>query len=126
MAYGYWGVPRGTLDVDVTVYTEIDGLEPVFEVLERLGARFDRSRALGLARRRVRFPDIEVLVWAAEDIALFKLLYFRSKDKVDIRTLVQVQREQLDLAYIRHWLHELVGPEDERTTWFERLIRETL
>lgn len=154
MAYGYWGVPRGTLDVDVTVFVDPEHLDPVLALLAGLGARFERDRALDLARRRgvfdvalrgirvdvyvpdiplydsargrrrrVRFMDVEVPVWAPEDIALFKLLYFRPKDKVDVETLVRVQSDALDLSYIRGWLTELVGTADERSVWFESVVR---
>lgn len=153
LSFGYWGVPRGTADVDVTTFLRPEELEPVFRVLDGLGVQFDRARATDLAqrrgifdvqvrgirvdiyvpdiplyesararRRRVLFQGREVLIWAAEDIALFKLMYFRDKDKADVRAIVDVQREQLDVAYIRRWLHELVGAEDERTVWFDSLV----
>lgn len=153
MAYGYWGVPRGTLDIDVTVFVDLDRIESVFPVLEALGARFDRSRALDVAqrrgvfevelrsfrvdvfvpdiplyaaarerRRRVRFLDVELLVWAPEDITLFKLLYFRPKDKLDIENIIQIQQENVDLGYIRRWLVDLVGAADERAVWFESAV----
>ena len=153
LAFGYWGVARGTNDVDVTVFVALDEVPRVLDFLESLGARVDRERAVALAgnrgifdveldgirvdvfipdiplydsararRRAVPFEGMQVMVWAPEDIALFKLLYFRTKDRADIETLIQVQRQSLDLGYIRHWLEELVGPEDERGRWFEEAV----
>jgi hypothetical protein len=52
-----------------------------------------------------------------------RLLYFRTKDRADVEALIAVQRDRLDLAYIRHWLAEMVGPDDERSTWFEQAVK---
>ena len=46
IAYGYWAVPRGTLDVDVNVFVEPEHLAPVFDALESVDVeRLDRSTA---------------------------------------------------------------------------------
>lgn len=151
LAYGFWGEPRGTKDIDVSVFLELQGLDRVFGVLETLGAKTDREEqrrqasetgmfVAHLHRYRVDvfIPDIPlydtarsrrfranlggkpVFVWSAEDIALFKLLYFRPKDLLDLEKLIVINRQTLDFEYIRHWLHLMVGPDDERTAWFER------
>jgi hypothetical protein len=153
LAFGYWGVARGTKDIDITVFLEPNNLSPAFEVLDKLDAVYEGTHALDLARkrgvfdvsisgirvdvflpdiqlydsarartRRVRFQDLDVLIWSAEDIALFKLLFFREKDRSDVRTILEVQQQDLDLGYIREWLHDMVGPEDERSKWFEQAI----
>ena len=45
---------------------------------------------------------------AAEAIAVFKLLFFRGKDRVDMERLVAVHPE-LDRAYIRGWIVKMMG-----------------
>ncbi len=60
---------------------------------------------------------------SAEDTLLFKLLFFRDKDKLDIKTLMDVQRENLDLAYIRKALREVLTV-DEATARFEQAVQE--
>lgn len=49
-----------------------------------------------------------------EAICLFKLLFFRPKDLTDLRQLVAVRRDALDRAYVRRWIVEMMGEEDER------------
>jgi hypothetical protein len=60
---------------------------------------------------------------SAEALTLFKLLFFRGKDIVDIERLVAV-RPELDKAYVRRWLVEMMGEGDERTrTWDDIVAR---
>jgi hypothetical protein len=49
LAYGFFGVPRATHDVDINVFVEPDRLDSVFETLSQAGVRFDRARAVGRA-----------------------------------------------------------------------------
>ena len=58
---------------------------------------------------------------SAEAIAVFKLLFFRGKDRVDLERLVQV-RPQLDHAYIRRWLVDGLGEDDERVRFWDALV----
>jgi hypothetical protein len=59
-----------------------------------------------------------IAVLSAEDLVLFKLLFFRAKDISDIQRLVAFQGESLDHGYIRRWLVDTVGEGDERvSTW---------
>ena len=55
-----------------------------------------------------------IQVLSAEDITLFKLLFFRPKDISDIQRLVAFQGDALDHQYIRRWLVDMVGEDDER------------
>ena len=43
---------------------------------------------------------------------LFKLLFFRGKDIVDLERLVATQQDRLDHAYVRRWIVEMMGEED--------------
>ncbi len=64
-----------------------------------------------------------IAVLSAEDLVLFKLLFFRAKDLSDIERLVRFQEERLDRNYIRRWLIELVGADDVRVATWDRLVR---
>jgi hypothetical protein len=59
---------------------------------------------------------------SAEAIAIFKLLFFRAKDIDDLAQLVAVRREALDHAYIRRWLVEMMGEDDERTRRWDDIV----
>jgi hypothetical protein len=75
-------------------------------------------------RTRVRVTD--AAGWSgwflsAEAIAVFKLLFFRGKDVVDLERLVAV-RPELDRAYVRRWIVEMMGEGDERTSKWDDLV----
>ncbi len=69
-------------------------------------------------RVRVQLGNALVWFWSPEDLILFKMLFFRTKDKADIESILQVQQEKLDLDYIRRGLKEILSDE-ERTCWFD-------
>lgn len=76
------------------------------------------------ARTRVRVTDDSG--WSgwflsAESIAVFKLLFFRGKDVVDLQRLIAV-RPELDRAYVRRWIVEMMGEDDERTRTWDQLV----
>ena len=58
---------------------------------------------------------------SAEAIAVFKILFFRSKDVVDLEKLVAVRGADLDVAYVRRWMAEMMGEDDERVEEWDRL-----
>jgi hypothetical protein len=77
-------------------------------------------------RRRLRGPSGEAWYLSPEATALFKLLFFRGKDLVDVEKLVAVQGPDLDRDYIRRWLVDMMGDDDERTrAWDEIAARNT-
>lgn len=59
---------------------------------------------------------------AAEDIMLFKLLFFRPKDQWDLEKMLAFRHQDLDLDYIRRWLLDMVGAEDQRVRFFEQAL----
>lgn len=75
------------------------------------------------ARTRVRrrIDDREAWFLSAEGIAIFKLYFFRGKDRVDVERLVQV-RPQLDRAYIRRRLVDDLGADDERVAFWDAVV----
>jgi uncharacterized protein YpmB len=51
LALGVWGAPRGTKDVDLSVFVPPTDLDGVFDVFERAGMMFDRAQATGEVAR---------------------------------------------------------------------------
>lgn len=145
IAYGFWGNPRGTHDVDLNVFVPASTPDNVIDVLISWGVRFDRDAALASARERgdargycddlpvdvffvsiplhesaaertcrVHLLEHEISILSAEDLIVFKLLFFRGKDVVDVERVVAVQGAGLDRNYVRRWLVDCVGEADER------------
>jgi predicted nucleotidyltransferase len=61
---------------------------------------------------------------SAEDLILLKLLFFRGKDKTDIERMVQLEGPRLDRDYVRRWLVEMMGEDDERVRVWDRCCKE--
>ena len=154
LAYGIWGIPRATIDVDVNVFVKDTELPDVFRALESLGIELDRKTAeqehkargmfvgrWGMYRIDVFTPSISfaweaertrvgkrvegqnVYFLSAEALAVFKLLFFRNKDLVDLERLVAVQGERLDAAYVRRHIVSMMGEQDERVLRWDGLTR---
>ena len=153
IAYGLWGIPRATVDVDVNVFVRDEELGRVTEGLCALGATMDLAQAreasehagmfvthLGGWRVDVFTPSIPFAweacqtrvrcviegrsAWflSAESTAVFKLLFFRAKDLVDLERLVAVQGARLDAGYVRRWIVEMMGEDDERVERWDRIV----
>lgn len=153
IAYGIWGDPRGTHDVDLNLFVTAEGLDAALDVLIAAGLQIDRERAHqadreGAAlvgrhsgmrvdiftpsipfaweamrtRRRVKGPSGDAAYLSPEAIALFKMLFFRPKDQLDVEKLVHIQGAQLDRAYLRRWLVDMMGEEDERVLRWDAII----
>ena len=59
-----------------------------------------------------------------EDLAIFKFLFFRTKDILDVERLVAFAPGVFDRSYVRSWLVDLVGDDDERVTRWDRLVQD--
>ncbi len=68
-------------------------------------SRFDRARRLHAA------ADLDVRFASPEDAIIKKMDYYREggseKHLRDIAGVLKTSRDQIDLAYIHHWAHEL-------------------
>ena len=104
LAYGQYGISRATNDVDVNVFVAPDGLAPVFEALRALDVPVDEAAAR----------------------AVFKLLFFRAKDLVDLERLIAVQGGAVDVPYVRARIVEMLGEEDPRVEALDRLCAENM
>jgi len=80
------------------------------------------------ARTRVRRTVDDQAVWflSAEALCVFKLLFFRGKDIVDLERLVAVQGTAVDGGYVRAWIVALLGEDDPRVAAWDRLWAEHL
>ncbi len=76
------------------------------------------------ANTRIRITDAHGwsgFFLAAEAVAVFKLLFFRGKDVVDLERLVAV-RPDLDCDYVRRWIVQMMGEDDERTQRWDAIV----
>lgn len=156
IALGFWSEPRGTLDVDVTLYLPVDDPRRCTTLLEQIGCVFDRERTetmlaehtfcqvqflgmrldvflpmssfyeLAKARRReVPMGRRRAYIWDAETLCVFKMMFFRLKDFVDIQSMLRSQGPSLDRDWIRSALLELYGKWDPRIGQWDELAAET-
>lgn len=58
---------------------------------------------------------------SAEALSFFKLMFFRGKDIVDLERLISNQGKKLDAAYVRRWLVDTMGADDERVKKWDEL-----
>lgn len=147
LALGFWGMPRGTLDVDLTIYPPPDDPPGVVSLLRDLGCVVDEAKAAstladhgfctatlaGLRvdvflpivdfyavararRRQVDLDGVPILIWDAETLVIFKLMFFPERDLVDIAQILRTQGERLDTAWITTRLVDLFGARDPRVT----------
>lgn len=134
--------PRATRDVDVNVFVDTDLARSVFVALPA-GIRFDERDIESVERdgqvrlwwddtpidlffsvsefhddvgrrcRVVPFAGASLRILSAEDLAVFKAIFDRPKDWVDIATMVECHSLDTDVAADR--LESLTGP-DPRVT----------
>jgi len=150
IALSYYGAPRGTEDIDVNVFRRAEDAQACLAALRRLGiscpeAAQIQGDQLALSwehtpihlffsydpfheacrerARRVPFADGEIQVLSAEDIAIFKAVYDRPKDRAEIREVLLCLGEQMDIAYTLTWLTRLLGAHDQRVSWFRAEAR---
>lgn len=77
-------------------------------------------------RRRRRRPLSGRDAWfvSAEDLAVFKMVLFRTKDQGDVEALLVIRGRDFDRPYARDWLARAVGPSDHRLkTWDEMVAQ---
>jgi hypothetical protein len=141
--------PRATVDIDINIWTSVARADEVVRSLpDGVAWSDDEIRAIerdGQVRlywdrtpldlffpqhelhdeaaatvEQVPFGSVEIPVLSATHLAVFKALFNREKDWVDIGELLtygEVNRER-----VGHWLTSIVGEEDERLVkWAERV-----
>lgn len=55
LAYGLWGIPRATIDVDINIFSQDEELPTLFDALAELGIAVDRDRACAQSYQRGQF-----------------------------------------------------------------------
>jgi hypothetical protein len=75
-------------------------------------------------RRRQTLEGEQIWVLSAEAIAIFKLLFFRPKDVIDLERLVAVQGTNIDVSYVRRHMVEMMGEDDERVRRWDALVEQ--
>jgi hypothetical protein len=75
--------------------------------------------------REAPLGDTPAKYLSPEDLAVFKMLYFRTKDVLDVERLLGFLGSEFDAAYVRASLVEIVGAEDDRIARWDRLVSDT-
>ena len=157
IALGYWATPRGTLDVDLTLFLSPKQPGDCIRVLEDAGCNVNAAEATRMIRehgycradldgirvdvflpiaafydmarpRRRRF-DLEgqpVMVWDAESLVVFKMMFFREKDLVDVKQIVRTQGKIFDRDWVRERLEETFGRHDPRVARWDEITHEII
>lgn len=83
---------------------------------------FYDTAASRVVRAHVHGADIPVL--DASTLAVFKLLFARPKDFVDLETLLRRSRAHVDTTWVRQQVADMVGDDDERVRRWDALVGE--
>ena len=70
-------------------------------------------------RRRVRLAHRDTWVLSPETLIVFKRLFYRPKDLVDVQRLLEIQGDGIDRGFVRRSLVEMLGTEDERIWYWD-------
>lgn len=155
IALGYWAAPRGTLDVDLTLFLPPDRPSDCVQVLQKLGCDVPANEALqslrehGFCRvswrgtridvflplidfyedakqrrKTVDLGDQPIVIWDAETLAVFKMMFFRRKDLADVEQILRTQGKPLNRAWIRDQLEKLYGVRDPRLSQWDEIVQD--
>jgi hypothetical protein len=72
-------------------------------------------------RREVPIGNRRAYIWDAETLCIFKMMFFRQKDLVDIQSILRSQGTSLDRAWIDKSLLDLYGSRDPRISRWREL-----
>lgn len=144
IALAYYSEPRATIDIDINVFVGIDKTPKVLRALRPLGIdvgvqaeqllrrdgqarlRWDRylldvflsthpfHDACSERIRRMPFGSDEIPILSAEDLVVFKTLFNRAKDWLDIEQVLFAGAGTFDIGYVESWIDRLAGKADER------------
>lgn len=79
------------------------------------------------AQRRVatQIAGRDTWVHSAEVLSVFKLLFFRPKDLLDVERMLQIQGPSLDRTFVRSALVEMLGESDPRIEKWDAICART-
>ncbi|MEX0613820.1 MAG: hypothetical protein WD229_17005, partial [Pirellulales bacterium] len=155
IALGFWAEPRGTLDVDVTLFLPPGQPTACVRVLQKIGCDLRADEVMQSfaqygycevnfggfridvflptilfyeqarqRRKRVLLGDQPVMIWDAETLCVFKMMFFRRKDLADVEQILRMAGEQLDRDWVLKHLTDLYGQRDPRISQWQELTRE--
>ena len=75
-------------------------------------------------RRQVELGTQRIMIWDAETLVVFKLMFFRRKDIADVEQIMRVQGTALDRDWIRQHLENIYGRRDPRVSQWDELVQE--
>ena len=142
--------PRGTRDIDVNLFVDVDDLDRVFRALpvgvdhgpgDAVVVRRDGQvrlwwddtpldlffdvhdfhRRVPLAVRLVPFAGRAIPVLGCDDLAVFKVMFDRTKDWADLEAMVEIGA--LDATAVLGWVVRLLGVDHPGTERLARLLR---
>ena len=67
--------------------------------------------------------DALIPILSAEDLAIFKVIFDRPKDWLDLAEMLYALGPDFDARYALDWLRRILAPDDARLMRFEALIR---
>jgi hypothetical protein len=79
------------------------------------------------ARERRKTVDLDgqtVLVWDAETLAVFKMMFFRRKDLADAEQILRSQGKMFDRKWVREQVVAMYGERDPRNAAWDELARD--
>ncbi len=62
------------------------------------------------------------MVWDAESICVFKMMFFRMKDIVDVQQVLRTQGDRFERQWVRDQLVSIFGQRDPRISQWDDLI----
>lgn len=155
IALGFWAEPRGTLDVDVTLFLPPEQPTKCVRLLHKIGCHVKADEAIQSfadhgycevefsgfridvflpiipfyeqarqRRKRVPLGDQPVMIWDAETLCVFKMMFFRRKDLADVEQILRMGGQQLDREWVHQQLIELYGQRDPRISQWRDLVRD--
>jgi hypothetical protein len=74
--------------------------------------------------RTVRVLGQPIRVLSPEDLAIFKVLFDRPKDWLDIEAIALSRGDRLDAAYLERWVDAIAGADDPRSARPRALLRD--
>jgi hypothetical protein len=141
--------PRATRDIDLNIFVSVENARPALDALPdavewsdddvaeiaRKGQvrlfwddtpidlffdthKFHESAATHI--ERVPFAGHEIPILAADDLAVFKAFFNRTKDWADIEAMLDAK--SVDVHVVIGWLVDLLGGDDHRVTRLRDLI----
>jgi hypothetical protein len=150
LALAYYAEPRATIDIDLNVFVSPERWEDVVAALAPLGVATDGLDSAALLRdgqcrlwwdqnpidlffsniplheempervRRLPFGEETLPFVAPEHLAVFKAMFDRPKDWLDIEQML-FAADGLDTADIERWLERMLGENDPRLQRFAEL-----